>query len=302
MANPQNKVVLITGATSGIGFATAQLLSRRDVHVVAVGHHQAALDTVARELPGALAVRADMTRPEEVRAMIETAHRALGRIDVLINNAGQGYEGAVADADMEQYDYLYRLNVLGPLTAMHAVVPLMRQAGGGRIINVCSPVAKLTLPGLGLYASTKAALRVLTLTARRADQRGDYGERVLPLPHRFTLWPTCLSFRRHRDTGAPWQRHHARPRSGGIHRQQAHRSHALQGERNLRSPCVVLPVWDGSQNGSEVVSVAAQVHNAYLVAPLVATGVAPLVATGVAPLVATGVVRRSQRWCTPHDA
>src|SRR5262249_54399345 len=166
MANPQNKVVLITGATSGIGFATAQLLSRRDVHVVAVGHHQAALDTVARELPGALAVRADMTRPEEVRAMIETAHRALGRIDVLINNAGQGYEGAVAAADMEQYDYLYRLNVLGPLTAMHAVVPLMRQAGGGRIINVCSPVAKLTLPGLGLYASTKAALRVLTLTAR----------------------------------------------------------------------------------------------------------------------------------------
>jgi short-subunit dehydrogenase len=166
MASPQNKIILVTGATSGIGLATARLLSRQVVHVVVVGHNQAALDAVATELPSALAIRADMTQPDEVRAMIHTAYTELGRIDVLINNAGQGYEGLVADADIEQYTYLYRLNVLGPLTAMREVVPLMRQTGGGRIINVCSPVAKLTLPGLGLYASTKAALRILTLTAR----------------------------------------------------------------------------------------------------------------------------------------
>ena len=131
-----------------------------------MGHHQAALDAVATELPSSLAIRADVTQPDEVRAMIQTAHTELGHIDVLINNAGQGYEGLVADADIEQYSYLYRLNMLGPLTAMREVVPLMRQTGGGRIINVCSPVAKLALSGLGLYASTKAALRVLTLTAR----------------------------------------------------------------------------------------------------------------------------------------
>jgi len=166
MTSPQNNVILVTGATSGIGLATARLLSRQAVHVVVVGHGQAALDAVATELPSALAVRADMTQPDEVRAMIQTAYTALGHIDVLINNAGQGYEGLVTDADIEQYTYLYRLNVLGPLTAMREVVPLMRQTGGGHIINVCSPVAKLALPGLGLYASTKAALRVLTLTAR----------------------------------------------------------------------------------------------------------------------------------------
>jgi short-subunit dehydrogenase len=166
MTSPQNNVILVTGATSGIGLATARLLSRQAAHVVVVGHSQAALDAVATELPSALAIRADMTHPDEVRAMIQTTHTELGHIDVLINNAGQGYESLVADADIEQYTYLYRLNVLGPLTAMREVVPLMRQMGGGRIINVCSPVAKFALPGLGLYASTKAALRVLTLTAR----------------------------------------------------------------------------------------------------------------------------------------
>jgi NAD(P)-dependent dehydrogenase (short-subunit alcohol dehydrogenase family) len=166
MVNPQNKVIVITGATSGIGLATARLLSRQPVQVVIVGHRQAALDAAAAELPGALAIRADMTEPDEVRAMIHIAYADLGRIDVLVNNAGQGYDGPVAEAQIEQYACLYRLNVLGPLTAMREVVPLMRQTGGGRIVNVCSPVATLTLPGLGLYASTKAALRTLTLTAR----------------------------------------------------------------------------------------------------------------------------------------
>src|SRR5215471_2133563 len=113
MANPPNKVILITGATSGIGLATARLLSRQAVQVVVAGHHQAALDAVAAELPSALAIRADLTQPDEVRAMIHTAYVELGRIDVLINNAGQGYEGPVADAQIERYDYLYRLNVLG---------------------------------------------------------------------------------------------------------------------------------------------------------------------------------------------
>ncbi|HEV2237046.1 MAG TPA: SDR family NAD(P)-dependent oxidoreductase [Ktedonobacterales bacterium] len=162
----EHKVVIVTGATAGIGLATARILAARGARVVAVGHRQAALDRVAAELPGALPLLADLARPEEARTMVEAAHSALGRIDVLINNAGQGYEATVAEADAATYAELYGLNVLGPLAAMHAAIPHMRRAGGGRIINVCSPVARMALPGLGLYASTKAALRVLTLTAR----------------------------------------------------------------------------------------------------------------------------------------
>jgi short-subunit dehydrogenase len=162
----KNKVVVVTGATSGIGLATARLLAALEAHVVMVGRDQAALDALSIELPGLLAVHADMSQPDDVCAMIRTAYAAHGRIDVLINNCGQGYEGAIAEAEREKYDYLLRLNVLGPLVAMHEVIPLMRAAGVGRIVNVCSPVAKMALPGLGLYASTKAALRVLTLTAR----------------------------------------------------------------------------------------------------------------------------------------
>jgi NADP-dependent 3-hydroxy acid dehydrogenase YdfG len=162
----RNKVIIVTGATTGIGLATARLLSRQAAHVIVVGRHQTTLDAVATDLHGALAIRADMTQPDDVRSMIQTAYIAFGRVDVLINNAGKAYEGKVTDVDIEWFDYLYRLNVLGPLTAMREIVPLMRNTGGGHIINVCSPVAKLTLPGLGLYASTKAALRVLSLTAR----------------------------------------------------------------------------------------------------------------------------------------
>jgi short-subunit dehydrogenase len=162
----ENKVIVVTGATSGIGLATARTLVARGARVVAVGHRQAALDQVAVELPGTLPILADLAHPAEAHAMLEAAHSALGRIDVLINNAGQGYEAAVADADAGLYADLYGLNVQGPLATMCAAIPHMRSAGGGRIINVCSPVARLVLPGLGLYASTKAALRVLTLTAR----------------------------------------------------------------------------------------------------------------------------------------
>src|SRR5262249_42784715 len=137
MTSLKNRVVVVTGATSGIGLATARLLAAREANVVMVGRDQAALDALAAELPGSLAIHADMSQPDDVRTTIRTAHAAHGLIDVLINNAGQGYEGAIAEAESKKYDYLFRLNVLGPLVAMYEVIPLMRAAGGGRIVNVC---------------------------------------------------------------------------------------------------------------------------------------------------------------------
>jgi len=166
-AGLKGKVVIVTGATSGIGLAAARILHRQGATVVVVGRRRQRLDQVAEELPGSITIRADMTKPGEVQTMVESAQAKAGPVDVLINNAGQGYLGAVAGADADTCDYLFRLNVSGPLAAMHAAVPLMRENGGGRIINICSPVAKYTLPSLGVYASTKAALRTLSLTARK---------------------------------------------------------------------------------------------------------------------------------------
>lgn len=166
-AGLKGKVVIVTGATSGIGLATARILHWQGARVVIVGHRQQRLDQVASELPGSIVICADMTKPGEVQTMVESVQVKAGPIDVLINNAGQGYLGPVAEADADTYDYLFRLNVSGPLAAMHEAVPFMRENGGGRIINICSPVAKLALPSLGVYASTKAALRTMSLTARK---------------------------------------------------------------------------------------------------------------------------------------
>jgi short-subunit dehydrogenase len=85
---------------------------------------------------------------------------------VLVNNAGQAAAGTVAEMQVDDFRAIFDLNVLGVLYAMQAVVPVMRRGGGGVIINISSMVSKLHIPGLAAYASTKAALNVLTETAR----------------------------------------------------------------------------------------------------------------------------------------
>jgi short-subunit dehydrogenase len=89
-----------------------------------------------------------------------------GRIDILINNAGQSAGGNVADVDIDQFRQIFELNVLGIVEAMQAIIPKMRQKGGGLIINVSSMVTKMHLPAISAYAATKAALNMISDTAR----------------------------------------------------------------------------------------------------------------------------------------
>lgn len=93
-------------------------------------------------------------------------HQHYGRIDVLINNAGQGMHVPVAQASVADYRTLLELNLVSVLVAMQAVIPYMRQQGGGVIVNISSGVSKRILPSVGPYASTKYALNALSLTAR----------------------------------------------------------------------------------------------------------------------------------------
>lgn len=160
------KVVLITGASGGIGLATARLFARHGARVALAARSADKLRRIAADLPDALAIPTDMRDEAAVRAMVAAVERHDGRLDVLVNNAGQGMHTRVETADPQLYRALFELNVVGVLVAMQAAIPLMRRQGGGVIVNISSGTTKSILPGTAPYASTKHALNGLTLAAR----------------------------------------------------------------------------------------------------------------------------------------
>jgi short-subunit dehydrogenase len=163
----KDKVIIITGASSGIGAAAARLLSQKGAKVVMAARSLPKLKELEKELPGSLAIQADMTRGKDIKDLIQKTKESFGRIDVLINNAGQGLMAETENIELEKYRAIMELNVFGPLIAMQEVVPIMKNQGGGMIVNICSMVTKNYYPGIGAYASTKYALLALSLTARQ---------------------------------------------------------------------------------------------------------------------------------------
>lgn len=163
-------VIVITGASSGIGMATARRAAALGAQVALVARSADVLDGLAAELNGqgatAAAFPADLRDPAQARRAITAAAERFGRIDVLINNAGQSAVGRVAEIDLDAFRQIVELNVFGPVAAMQAAIPFMRANGGGVIVNVSSNVSKMQIPGLSAYAATKAALNMLSATAR----------------------------------------------------------------------------------------------------------------------------------------
>lgn len=166
----QDKVVIITGASAGIGLATARLFAKHGAKVALAARSIDKLNALAEELRTQSAevfvIPTDMRDQTAVRAMVDAVHTHFGRVDILINNAGQAVLAPVEHINVEQYQQIIELNLFGVLYAMQGVIPLMRAQGGGLIINISSGVSKMAIPNIGAYASTKYALNGLTLTAR----------------------------------------------------------------------------------------------------------------------------------------
>jgi len=170
MMDIRNKVVLITGASAGIGLATVRCFAAAGAQLALVARSADVLTHLAEELQrqgvNAVALSADVRDQDQVRRVIEDTVQHFGHLDVIINNAGQAAAGTIANLNLDDFRTILDLNVFGPWAAMQAVIPIMREQGGGLIINVSSIVSKMHLPGLAAYAATKAALNMLSDTAR----------------------------------------------------------------------------------------------------------------------------------------
>ena len=160
----KGKVAVVTGASSGIGEATARTLAERGAAVVLVARTEDKLRFLEREISAAggrvLSVRTDVADADSVEAMIERTIQEFGSLDILVNNAGLGLSGRVEDLRAEDLRHVFEVNLLGPLNCVQAALPRMRR--GGRIINVSSVIGKRAIPKVGGYCATKAALNALS--------------------------------------------------------------------------------------------------------------------------------------------
>jgi short-subunit dehydrogenase len=168
----QNKVIFITGASSGIGYATALAFARRGAHVAVTARRAdrlAALEAAVAALPTphgeVLALTADVRDGAALTAAVEGAVARFGRLDALIANAGIGHRGAVVDALWEDLDTVIRTNIDGVLHSIRAAAPALRQSRG-HIVIVSSVTAGMTAPYTAIYAATKTFVSSLAASLR----------------------------------------------------------------------------------------------------------------------------------------
>jgi NADP-dependent 3-hydroxy acid dehydrogenase YdfG len=159
-------VCIVTGASSGIGAATARLLSGLGGHVVVAARRTERLEELAAELPGSLVVSTDVTIAAQVERLVARTLDTYGTVDVLVNNAGQGLHVPLEELDPADLRAVFELNVVAPLVGMQAVLPVMRAREHGAIVNVSSATSLRVFPGLGGYSATKAALNMVSQVGR----------------------------------------------------------------------------------------------------------------------------------------
>ena len=179
----EDRVCVVTGSTSGIGLAAARMLVDEGALVVTSGRRS------APAIGEALHVAADFAEPEAPEVLISAAEKALGRVDVLVNNVGIAYVRSFEGVTDDQWDEMWQLNVMSYVRAIRAVLPGMRERGAGAIVNVSSSAGKRPSTSMPNYSVTKAA--VLSLSRLIADLYAKDGIRcnaVTPGPTATDIW------------------------------------------------------------------------------------------------------------------
>lgn len=170
------KVVAITGASSGIGAATARHLASLGAVVVLGARRTDRLDRLAAEIEAAggtaAAVRVDVADPGDLHALVATAVERFGRLDVLVGNAGVSRIGPVADLDVEGWSAMVDVNVKGVLHGIAAALPVFRRQGSGHLVTVVSTSGLKIVPTQAVYAGTKNAVRTLLEGLRQESTDG----------------------------------------------------------------------------------------------------------------------------------
>ena len=163
MSTPPSRTAVVTGASSGIGAATARARAAQGFRVVCAARRRDRIEALAEEI-GGVAVACDVTSPDSVKAL---AHEVGDELHVLVNNAGGAYGSSpVESADPEEWRAMYDVNVLGLLHVTQALLPALRGSGDGLIVNVGSTAGRVAYEGGGGYTAAKHGTQVVTETLR----------------------------------------------------------------------------------------------------------------------------------------
>ncbi len=164
--NIEGKVVVITGASSGLGEATAKMLSSMGAIIILAARRKDRIEALAEELyekgGKALAIVTDVTNADQVKKLVDTAVNEFGRIDVMINNAGLMPQSLLEQLHVKEWDQMIDVNIKGVLYGIAAALPYMKQQKYGHFINVSSVAGHHVGPGSSVYSATKYAVRVIS--------------------------------------------------------------------------------------------------------------------------------------------
>jgi NADP-dependent 3-hydroxy acid dehydrogenase YdfG len=171
----EERVALVTGASSGIGRATAILLAENGCKVILTGRRQARLAEVAAEIKSkggeAIYVYVDVTDESQVRSLVAETQAKWKRLDILVNCAGLMLLNPVLEADTDEWRRMIEVNLLGPMYLTRAVLPGMKNQGGGHIVNISSTAGRFTSPNAAVYAATKFGIRAFSEALRKEVYR-----------------------------------------------------------------------------------------------------------------------------------